>query len=235
MEKSIEKALNRNSHRMSYNIRFANENDISFLVETIVAAEKSGTPNCGLSNLIGLNEEQTKVGLTRILIEEIEGCEFSTTEFAIATFDNKPVAAFCGWIEGENEDEQPSSTLKSNLLIHAFGTAIIPSLQQHKKLLNAIQLNRTPGAHQVEYAFVDPNHRGNRLIDKLIAFLTESALSKNPKVPLAEVQVYANNLSAIKVYQRMGYEPIQKAVYSPELTGNTLPYHEKWMMQKKLL
>ena len=153
---------------MSYNIRFANEHDIPFLVETIIAAEKSGTEICGLSNLIGLDETQTKIGLTKILGEEIEGCEFSTTEFAVATYNSMPVAAFCGWIEGENEDEQPSATLKSNLLIHAFGTGIIPSLQKHKSLLNAIQQPRTLGAHQVEYAFVDPAHRGNKLIDKLI-------------------------------------------------------------------
>ncbi len=219
---------------MPYNIRFANEHDIAFLVETIIAAEKSGTDFCGLSNLIGLNEEQTKKGLTKILAEEIEGCEFSTTEFAIATHNDIPVAAFCGWIEGENEDEQPSATLKSNLLIHAFGTEIIPSLQKNKNLLNAIQLTRTPGAHQVEYAFVDPNHRGNKLIDKLIEFLLQQALTKKPQLELAEVQVYANNSSAIKVYQRMGYEPVQKAVYSPELNAHTLPFHEKWMMQKKL-
>jgi ribosomal protein S18 acetylase RimI-like enzyme len=172
--------------------------------------------------------------LTKILSEEIEGCEFSTNEFAIATHNDIPVAAFCGWIEGENEDEQPSATLKSNLLIHAFGTGIIPSLQKHKGLLNAIQLPRTPGAHQVEYAFVDPAHRGNKLIDKLIDFLLENAVTKKAMLELAEVQVYANNNSAINVYRRMGYEPVQKAVYSPDLNAHTLPFHEKWMMQKKL-
>ena len=219
---------------MSYNIRFANETDIPFLVETIIAAEKSGTDSCGLANLIGLDEAQTKIGLIKILAEEIEGCEFSTTEFAVATYNSTPVAAFCGWIEGENEDEQPSATLKSNLLIHAFGTGIIPSLQKHKSLLNAIQLPRTIGAHQIEYAFVDPAHRGNKLIDKLIDFLLEDAVTKKPILELAEVQVYANNSSAINVYQRMGYEPVQKAVYSPELNEHTLPFHEKWTMQTKL-
>ena len=79
------KPSNNNSPLMSYSFRFANENDIPFLVETIIAAEKSGTELCGLSNLLGLHEEQTKIGLTKILQEEIEGCEFSTTEFAAKT------------------------------------------------------------------------------------------------------------------------------------------------------
>jgi ribosomal protein S18 acetylase RimI-like enzyme len=219
---------------MPYSLRFANEQDIPFLVDTILEAEKSGTPRCGLSNLLGLTEEQTRLGLTKMLTEEIEGCEFSTTEFAVATFENRPVAAFCGWIEGENEDQQPSAVLKSNLIIHGFGTSVIPHLQKHKQLLSAIQLNRTPGTHQVEYAFVKAEHRGNRLIDQLIHFLHSHARQKKEDLHFAQVQVYANNTKAIEVYRRMGYEPLEKAVYSPEMNGDILPYHEKWTLQKNL-
>lgn len=135
---------------MPYSFRFANENDIPFLVESIIAAEKSGSTLCGLSNLLGLDEEQTAIGLNKILREEIEGCEFSTTEFAVATSDGIPVAAFCGWIEGDNEDNQPSALLKSNLLIHGFGTSIIPHLQNQKDLLTAIQLDECRAFCQVE-------------------------------------------------------------------------------------
>jgi len=219
---------------MPYSLRFANEKDIPFLIETIIAAEKSGTEKCGLSNLLGLTEVQTRQGLHKILSEEIEGCEFSTKEFAVAVFNNQPVAAFCGWVEGENEDEQPSAVLKSNLLIHGFGTSVIPALQQHKELLSAIQLHRTTGTHQVEYAYVDPTHRGNQLIDRLIDFLISSAKDKKPSLDAAQVQVYANNTKAIEVYRRMGYEPLEKAVYSPEMNGDFLPYHEKWTLQKNL-
>jgi len=219
---------------MPYKFRFANEHDIPFLVDTIIAAEKSGTATCGLSNLLGVNEEQTRIGLNKILQEEIEGCEFSTTEFAVATVNEKPVAAFCGWIEGENDDEQPSAVLKSNLILHAFGTGVIPELQKHKELIAAIQLTRTHGTHQVEYAYVHEEHRGKRLIDQLIDFLLSHARSKKHDLQFAQVQVYANNLKAIEVYKRMGYEPFQKAVYSPAMNGNILPFHEKWILQKNL-
>jgi ribosomal protein S18 acetylase RimI-like enzyme len=219
---------------LPYSFRFANENDIPFLVETIIAAEKSGTELCGLSNLLGLHEEQTKIGLTKILQEEIEGCEFSTTEFAVATHEGKPVAAFCGWIEGENEDQQPSSVLKSNLIVHGFGTSVIPHLQEQKELLSAIQLTRTFGTHQVEYAYVQNEHRGKKLIDQLINFLLAQAKKTKSDLQFAQVQVYANNLKAIEVYKRMGYEPFQKAVYSPEMNGRILPFHEKWTLQKNL-
>jgi ribosomal protein S18 acetylase RimI-like enzyme len=219
---------------MPYSLRFANEKDIPFLIDTIIAAEKSGTEKCGLSNLLGLTEELTRQGLHKILSEEIAGCEFSTNEFAVAVFNEQPVAAFCGWVEGENDDEQPSAVLKSNLLIHGFGTSVIPALQQHKVLLSAIQLQRTKGTHQMEYAYVNPTHRGKQLIDRLIDFLISSAKDKNPSLKATQVQVYANNLKAIEVYSRMGYAPFQKAVYSPEMNGNVLPFHEKWTLQKPL-
>jgi len=234
MEKLIEKQSKRDSLPMDYKLRYAESRDVPFLVETIIAAEKSGTDYCGLCNLLNLSLEQIRTGLDKILREEIEGCEFSLTEFAVATVQDQPVAAFCGWIEGDNEDQQSSATLKSNLLVHAYGTGIIPSLQHHKNMLNSIQIPRTHGAHQVEYAYVHPQHRGNQLIDQLVSFLLENASTKKPNLALAEAQVYANNLSANRVYERLAYEPKQKAVYSPEINAHTLPFHEKWMLQKKI-
>lgn len=219
---------------MPYNFRFAHQGDIPFLIDTIIEAEKSGTDHCGLGNLLGLPESEIRIGLARILREEIEGCEFSTTEFALATMDDQPVAAFCGWIEGANEDQQPSTTLKSNLLMYGFGVDVIPSLQKHKSLLNQIQLTRTIGSHQIEYAYVLPLHRGNQLIDKLIEFLIDHAKLVNQELQLGEVQLYANNTPALRVYHRMGYRPFQKAVYSPEMNPQILPFHEKWMLQKTI-
>lgn len=219
---------------MPYNFRFAHQGDIPFLIDTIIEAEKSGTNHCGLGNLLGLPESEIRIGLAKILREEIEGCEFSTTEFALATMDDQPVAAFCGWIEGANEDQQPSTTLKSNLLMYGFGVDVIPSLQKHKSLLNQIQLTRTIGSHQIEYAYVHPLHRGNQLIDKLIEFLIDRAKLVNQELQLGEVQLYANNTAALRVYHRMGYRPFQKAVYSPEMNPQILPFHEKWMLQKTI-
>ena len=75
---------------MPYNFRFAHQGDIPFLIDTIIEAEKSGTDHCGLGNLLGLPESEIRIGLAKILREEIEGCEFSTTEFAVKT-----ILVFC--------------------------------------------------------------------------------------------------------------------------------------------
>ena len=90
-------------------IRRAAIKDMDFLVDTIVAAEKSGTDNFGLAKLFELSEGEMRTYIKAMLEEEIDGCEFSVSSFLVAEVDEKVVAAFAGWIEGQNEDELPSS------------------------------------------------------------------------------------------------------------------------------
>ena len=97
-------------------IRRATLEDIDFLVDTIVAAEKSGTYNFGLAKLFELSEEEMRACIKAMLDEEIEGCEFSVSSFMVAEDNGQVVSAFAGWVEGRNEDELPSAILKSNLV-----------------------------------------------------------------------------------------------------------------------
>ena len=97
-------------------IRQATLDDVEFLVDTIVAAEKSGTNNLGLAKLFELTESEMRTYIKVMLEEEIDGCEFSVSSFLVAEHKEKVVSAFAGWVEGQNEDGLPSAILKSNLV-----------------------------------------------------------------------------------------------------------------------
>ena len=101
-----------------YIFRKATVDDVGFLVDVIVNAEKSGTDKFGLANLFGISEQEARNIISELLEEEIDGCEFSISSFVVAEYDGVPVSAFAGWIEGENEDDMPSGLLKSNLLAY---------------------------------------------------------------------------------------------------------------------
>ena len=60
-------------------IRSATIDDISFLVETIIEAEKSGTDRLSYSTVFGLSNEDTHKYLNDMLKEEIDGCELSVS------------------------------------------------------------------------------------------------------------------------------------------------------------
>ncbi|PIP77706.1 MAG: hypothetical protein COW85_07645, partial [Ignavibacteria bacterium CG22_combo_CG10-13_8_21_14_all_37_15] len=72
-------------------VRNATPLDINFVIETIIEADKSGTPMSSACNILNLSEEEYKGILKDILNENIEGQEFSLSGFLIAELDGKPI------------------------------------------------------------------------------------------------------------------------------------------------
>ncbi|MDB9721371.1 GNAT family N-acetyltransferase, partial [Winogradskyella sp.] len=178
---------------MSYKLRTANIFDINFLSKVIIEAEKSGSDKIGLAKVFNLTESELQNYLIQILDEEVDGCEFSISSFVIAEFNDEPVAAFGGWIENENEDNQPSYILKSNLIGYIFPQEKLMELKKNQEVIKDILIEREPHSHQLEYAYVDSNHRGMGLINKIINELLKIAKEKNPSLKKSQVQVFENN------------------------------------------
>ena len=80
--------------------RDANVEDIDFLVEAIVNAEKGHRdilPYCALFNI---PEDELSSVLKKIFRENITDFDFSLRNFMIAEHEGCPVAAYAGWVEG---------------------------------------------------------------------------------------------------------------------------------------
>lgn len=219
---------------MSYRLRTANISDAHFLSKVIMEAEKSGSDKIGLAKVFDLTEPELRDYLIEILEEEIDGCEFSYSSFVIAEFESEPVAAFGGWIENENEDEQASTILKSNLIGFVFPKEKLMGLKNRQEIIKDILIEREPHTHQLEYAFVDANHRGKGLTNQIMDELLRIAKTKNPQVSKSQVQVFANNTSAIKVYQRAGYEEVGRKKASNSTILEYFPCDIKIVLEKKI-
>jgi acyl carrier protein len=176
-------------------IREATIDDVEFLADAISSAEKSGTDRLGLAALCGLTEEQLRHLLVAMLLEEIDGCEFSVSSFLIAELAGEPAAAVAGWIEGL-PDEVPSMILKANLLAFTFPAESIVTLRAHSTALKDLQIERELGALQIEYVYVVEAHRGAGLAKKLIERQIERSLSLLPALRKGQVQLFSNNIAA---------------------------------------
>lgn len=219
---------------MSYTLRIATLSDINFIAKVIIEAEKSGSDKIGIATVFNLTESELQNYLVEILDEEIDGCEFSFSSFVIAEFNGQPVAAFGGWIENENENNQPSAILKSNLIGFVFPKEKLLTLKKNQEIIKDILIDREPHTHQLEYAYVDEEHRGHGLTNRIINQLLEIAKKKNPNLKKSQVQVYANNSSAIKVYERAGYYEIDRKESNHSLILDYLPWNVKLVLEKKL-
>src|SRR3989339_169360 len=179
--------------KTNISIRKATEKDIPFLIETIIAAEKSGTETFAYCSIFSLGKEEFTELLKNILEEDIQGQELCVSDFLIAEEKGISVGACCGWIEGENGT---SSSLKANILHYFLGEEKIAEAQGIMKIADALHIER------------------------------EADLKK------AQIQLMKTNETALKAYDKLGFEIIcEKHSDNPEIL-RILPSHHKVMMQK---
>jgi len=215
-----------------YIFREAIVEDIPFLVDVIIEAEKSGTDIISLAKTFDIDESDLRKYLTQMLEEGIDGCEFSVSSFFVAEYEDSPVAAFGGWIEGKNEDDLPSSILKSNLLSYILPKEKFSQLYKISEIIKEIQIERELQTHQLEYAYVKSEHKGNGLIGNIIEKLLERAKLQDKFVKCSYVQVFENNTNAIKAYQKSGFKIVKKFESKHPEIFNYLPYNVKLLMKR---
>lgn len=214
-----------------YIFRKATLDDIRFLTEVVIAAEKSNTDKLSYSTLFGVSNDQAKAHIASMFDEEIEGCELSVDSFVIAEYQGEPVAAFGAWIEGV-DDQTPSKILKSNLIGYTFGREAIEFLKTKAHIIKDLITEREPGTLQFEYLFVSDAHRGKNLSNRIIEELEALAKQRYPQLQKAQVQLYANNSSAIKVYGRNGFSHASSHQSNDPEILDYLPFNEKIIMEK---
>jgi len=211
-----------------YTIRYATINDIDFLVEVIVQAEKSGTNILSYSSLFEMSEVSIKKAISSILEEEIDGCEFSISGFLIAEKDNEKTAAMCAWIE--EEDGIPSSVLKGNLLSFHITKDALQKAKEYREVVSGLAIDYIPQTLCIGPVYVAANHRGKDLVGLLLQKHIENAQGKYPEIEVY-IQVFACNLPAIKAYSKLGFQKFQHREIASELTEGILPSNKKLLMK----
>lgn len=224
-------------------INRAANNDIDFITDTIVAAEKSGTDNFGLAKLFGVDEETMKGYIHAMLDEEVDGCEMSLSSFLVARHEGKPVAAFAGWVEGCNEDDMPSSLLKSNLIGYVLPQESLMRSREQADVVRPLQIEREEGAYQLEYSYTLPEYRGKGLMKQIInSHIAEYQKITPPPCGVSDsvsvlckkiqVHVFANNPAAICTYESCGFSIKQQYHSDNYLIKQFFPYHTLLLMER---
>ena len=216
-----------------YLVRKASMEDVPFLSDTIIAAEKSNSGNLSFSSLFNLSEAEVKSLFIKMLNEEIDGCEFSVSSFLVVEYNLNVVAAMGAWIEAFNGN-LPSSILKANLISYIFPKESMQFLKSKVPIINSLQIEREKNALQLEYSFVAEEHRGKGLYSALTHKLIEKAVIEYPGLKKIQFQVFRNTPQVIGFFQKQNYKIVK--VYKsehPEIL-TYLPHSEKLLMEKEL-
>jgi ribosomal protein S18 acetylase RimI-like enzyme len=216
-----------------YIIRNAVAADADFIADAIIAAEKGETRRLSLGTLFNLPEAEIKKLLIQCLDEESSGCEFSLNSFLITEHAGEPIAAMAGWIENF-ETNIASRTIKTNLMRFVFPKESILNAYSKSDIIKDLLIEREKNTLQVEYVYTSNEYRGKGLAGNLIDEHIALSLVRCPGLIKAQVQVFKNNGSAIKLYERSGFKPARLFVSSNKEILQYLPYHEKLLMEKMI-
>lgn len=213
-------------------IRQATTDDIPFLVETIIEAEKSGTATLAYSTIFGLTEVDVRKYLAAMLYEEVDGCELSISSFLVAEFNGKIVASLSSWIERINDIS--SSELKGNLLSYVLPIECIKRAASVNSILREIHIDYIPGTIQKGAGYVLKEFRHRNLFGILTEKMIDRLLTSSPETSEVYTQVFGCNIAAIKANEKIGFKIIDSKESTNEEILLYLPSNKKLLLRKKL-
>lgn len=213
-------------------IRSATADDISFLVDAVIEAEKSGTDKFSYTTLFNLSEGDVRKYITNIFEEEINNLEFSVSSFIIAEHENKIVAAVAGWLEGKNENNLTSSILKANLICYCFPRESIVFANSKNDIIKGTHIEREIDKYQIEFVYTLKEYRGNNLFGTILKAHKERC--RNLLCNNIQIHVFSNNESVIRYYQKIGFTIVKSYVSDHKEVTNYLPSNEKILMEMSI-
>ncbi len=217
---------------MSITTRQATVADKAFVVTAITEAEKSGGNTVSYCNLLDITEQEFSDMLSNMLDEEIEGQELYIPSFLIALVDGIPAAASCSWVEqGGN---MASSTLKSNLLMYHTNRSVLLAAMPAISILKEVNIDRTPGALQIESIYTSPQFRGMGLSGMLITEHINRHKTTNPAVNKAQITLLGCNEAARSAYTKAGFVLAQEKKSDNPIIFKLLFCDRKIMMEKTI-
>lgn len=213
-------------------IRRATKNDICFIAETIIEAEKAGTQTLPYTTLFGLKEAVAKFYVKKMLEEDIDSCIFSISSYFVAEKNSTLIGAVSAWVE--NMEGIPSRILKGNILNFILPKSSLKRAIKLNKYVRDIQIEYKPDTIQIGAGYVTKKNRGNNIYGELVMEQIYHLSKLRPDVTEVYDDMFGNNTPAIRAVKKLGFklEMIKKSKRKDIKTY--LPHHTKVVMKKDI-
>ncbi len=186
-------------------IRFANRNDIDFILEGFIEAEKGGGSIIPTQKIFNLTLERFKEYFINFLNDDdIIDCEYSLKTYLIAEIDGVQAATFSHWVEGANSIK--SGIIKINSWFYAIGAENIKKIERSLEIANKYNLTRINNYLQLEYLYVSPNFRKKGLLKKLIKFAIENEIKKGSLFNGFQTILFMENTPSFNFFNERGFK-----------------------------
>ena len=211
-------------------IKKAKIEDVDFIVESLIEAEKNNTKVLSYSKIFNLKISKVKEVLKKTLIMNIDGCELSISSYLIGFIENKPVASIGAWIEGANGT--PSSTVKGNLLFKSLPKNSIKYAKSISNLTSKLYTEYIDNSFCIGIVYIKKGYRGYGIFKKIFEIHINNNKIYDRKMN-TYVHVFSNNISAIKTYKKNGFIMMKELKSDDNEIKKYLPFNKKQILIKK--
>ncbi|MBL0343155.1 MAG: GNAT family N-acetyltransferase [Bacteroidetes bacterium] len=206
------------------------EKDISFLIDGIIAAEKSGSDIFSYLTIFGISENEFREILSELLPEDVPGQEFCYSNYSILEVNGANAGLTCSWMEGSGL--KSSSIIKGTLMQYYFPKNAIEHAKSSKQMLDSIAFHKHPGNLIIEYVYVAPDFRARGLGNLLIDYCIDENKKLNPEINTASITVLKSNPKAIKAYQNAGFSIVDEKHCDDPAILKLIPSDSRVLMEK---
>lgn len=213
-------------------MRKGEADDIPNLIDTIVAAEKSGTDKFSYSNIFEMPETEVRKIFAAILAEDVQGQELCYSDYLVGEVNGKFAGAVAAWIEGESGQE--SSVRKAMLLNYFFPDTNMQKALEKRKFLDQIHFDPDIGTLVIDIGLTLPEFRGQGILANLMQEQTRLHLERRPDVKISQIHIMKNNAVAYHIYSKLGYYTIREKTCPDPVILQWLPSDTQVVMEKKL-
>lgn len=172
--------------------------DFDFILDGVIASEKSGTTNLSYCTLFDLDREEFGALLLSIFKEEIENQPWCLTHWQIGQVGKDSVCCLTIW--KEESSFQSSDLLRIQLLSY-----FIPEKMKmaKEKLIEVakVSIPRKAGYFQIEHLYTLEKYQGKGFMKTFLNHIF--TLFPGQKL---EIQLMANNTKALKLYESVGFQ-----------------------------
>lgn len=213
-------------------IRRATKDDIDFIIETIIEAEKSGTDKISFCNIFSLSIDEVWEILKKILEKDVRGQELCISDYLICMINEEYAGACASWIEAI--DGVSAAVLKGDLLFDAIPRENLISAKKVFPLIQGLNIEREPLTLQIANAYVKSNFRGMGVIGRLITEHVNQTKKKNPVIKKVQLRPTKTNDNACKAYEKIGFVKVLEKHVNNEDILKILPADTKILMEMYL-
>lgn len=209
-------------------VRKATIDDIEFISEAIIEADKSSTQLVSTCKIFALTEDNYKIILQDILIQDIEYYDYYLSGFLIAELNGEYVGASGSWLEGGNGT--PSGITKTTMLLSYLDKSNISLIKNNIQIIKDLTLTRETGALQLEYVYIREKFRGQGFFSKIVS---ENIKWNFTKHNFSKVQsiLLKGNYNSYFAFLKFGYIIVEeKEVDDPKIL-DFYPFNTKILME----